>query len=142
MGSGSKPKITVETTVDVPISRAWEVFTKPEHITQWNFASDEWHCPRAENDLKPGGRLVWRMEAKDGSAGFDFTGVYEEVNPNQRIIFRIDDGRQVTIDFKEVNGKTILTETFEAEGTHSLEMQKSGWQAILDNFKKHAESEN
>lgn len=142
MDTQNKPKITVETTVNIPVSRAWEVFTKPEHITQWNFASDEWHCPWAENDLRPGGRLASRMEAKDGSAGFDFTGVYEEVIPDQRIVYRIDDGRQVAIDFKDIDGNTRITETFEAEGTHSLEMQKSGWQAILDNYKKHAQSGN
>ncbi|MCJ8165417.1 SRPBCC family protein [Pontibacter sp. E15-1] len=132
--------ITVETTVQLPVARVWELWTSPEHITQWNFASDDWHAPSAENDLRPGGHFRSRMEAKDGSMGFDFTGRYKQVIPNQKIVYLIEDGRKVEITFDSRDGGTTVTETFAAESTHPLDQQKSGWQAILDNFKKYAEA--
>lgn len=131
--------ITVKTTVDLPLQKTWELWTRPEHITQWNFAADTWHCPAAENDLKPGGKFSWRMEAKDGSMGFDYSGKYEEVIPHKQITGTLDDGRKVSVNFSEQDGKTWLTETFEVESTHSLEQQKAGWQAILENFRMYAE---
>lgn len=132
--------ITVETTVNAPVEKVWECWTKPEHITQWNAASNDWHTPRAENDLRAGGKFFSRMEAKDGSFGFDFGGVYDAVEKNQYIEYTIGDGRKVKVTFQKHGHTTKITETFEAENTHSVEMQKGGWQAILDNFKKYAEA--
>jgi len=132
--------ITVETTVNAPVEKVWECWTKPEHITQWNAASNDWHTPRAENDLRAGGNFFSRMEAKDGSFGFDFGGVYDAVEENQYIEYTIGDGRKVKVTFQKHGSTTKIAETFEAENTHSVEMQKGGWQAILDNFKKYAEA--
>lgn len=132
--------ITVETRVNAPVAKVWECFTQPEHIRQWNSASPDWHTPAATNDLRQGGRFTCRMEARDGSIGFDFAGTYDEVVPNERIAYTIADGRKVVIDFTEANGATRVIETFEIEGEHSAEMQRAGWQAILDNFRGHVES--
>lgn len=132
--------ITVETTVNAPVEKVWELWTKPEHITKWNNASDDWHTPRAENDLRAGGSFVSRMEAKDGSFGFDFGGVYDDVQENKYIEYTIGDGRKVKVDFTSEGNATKVVETFEAENTHSIEMQRGGWQAILDSFKKYTEA--
>ncbi len=126
--------ITVTTTVDQPLETVWECWTQPEYITQWNFASEDWCCPTAVNDLRPGGRFSWRMEARDGSMGFDYAGTYLEVVPFVRILKRLDDGRQVEISFETTPHGVVITETFEAEDQNPLELQKQGWQAILDNF--------
>lgn len=134
------PTLTVKTTVPLPVDKAWEYWTLPKHIVQWNFASDDWSCPKATNDLREGGKFTSRMEAKDGSMGFDFEGVYETVELHKRLSYRIADGRRVDITFAEENGGTTITETFEAESTNSLEMQQNGWQAIMDNFRKYVES--
>ncbi|SDL88271.1 Uncharacterized conserved protein YndB, AHSA1/START domain [Salinimicrobium catena] len=131
-------KVTVETTVDLPAEKVWELWTRPEHITQWNYAADTWHCPRAKNDLRPGGKFSWRMEAKDGSMGFDYSGEYNEVIPHKHISSTLDDGRKVSVRFTEYDGKTRLTENFETDNAHSIEQQKTGWQAILDNFRNYA----
>lgn len=138
MEASNKTRITVEATVNAPAEKVWEFWTKPEHITQWNSASPDWHTPRSENDVRVGGKFSARMEAKDGS--FDFGGVYDEVVPNQRLAYTIGDGRKVEIDFKAEGNNTVVTETFEAEGTNPIEMQRGGWQAILDNFKRYTES--
>lgn len=135
-----KEKITVNTSVNSPISKVWELWNGPEHIVKWNTATDEWHTPRASNDLKKGGKLIARMEAKDGSMGFDFEGTYDEIVPNELIRYKIADGREVSVSFSSEGNVTNISETFEAEETNSLEMQKNGWQAIMDNFKKYAES--
>ncbi len=135
-----KDKITVNTSVNSPISKVWELWNGPEHIVKWNTATDEWHTPRASNDLKKGGKLIARMEAKDGSMGFDFEGTYDEIIPNELIRYKIADGREVSVSFSSEGNVTNISETFEAEETNSLEMQKNGWQAIMDNFKKYAES--
>lgn len=132
--------ITVETTIKAPLSKVWENWTKSEHITNWNFASDEWHCPTASNDLKSGGKFNWRMEAKDGSMGFDFIGIYDQIKDKELITYKMSDGRKVEITFIEINGEVKLSESFEAEGTNADEMQRAGWQAILSNFKKYVES--
>lgn len=133
--------ITVEVTVDAPVEKAWAAMNDPKHITQWCFASDDWHAPRAENDLKVGGQLKTRMEAKDGSFGFDFLSTYTHIEENKTIEYDIADGRHVKIVFEKLNGnQTRVTETFEMENTHPEEMQRGGWQAILDNYKKHTES--
>jgi uncharacterized protein YndB with AHSA1/START domain len=135
-----KTIITVENTIDAPVEKVWELWTKPEHITKWNNASDDWHSPRAENDLRVGGSFSARMEAKDGSMGFDFGGIYDAVRKNEYIEYTLGDGRKVTISFSPVGNSTKLVESFEAENTHSVEMQQFGWQAILDNFKKYSEA--
>ncbi len=128
-----KKTITVETVVNASVEKVWTCWTVPAHVTRWNNASDDWHTPHGENDLRTGGTFLYRMEAKDGSAGFDFAGVYDKVENHRLISYTLDDNRKVTIAFtKQGDGKTIVVETFEAEGMHSLEMQRSGWQAILD----------
>lgn len=132
--------ITVENAINAPVDKVWEFWSKPEHITQWSNASDDWHTPRAENDLRTGGKFLSRMEAKDGSFGFDFGGVYDEVRNNEYIEYTMDDGRKVKITFSANGNTTKVVESFEAETTNSVEMQRGGWQAILDNFKKYAEA--
>lgn len=140
MGTGNPVTITVETIVNSPVESVWECWTEPQHITKWYYASDDWHAPNAENDLRVGGRFVTRMEAKDGSFGFDFAGVYDEVRINEFLSYTLGDGRKVSVTFiGQVNGTKVI-EAFEAETTNSVEMQKSGWQAILDNFKTYAET--
>lgn len=134
-------KITIETTVNAPVEKVWEIWTEPKHITQWNNASEDWHTPRAENDLRPGGKFLSRMEAKDGSFGFDFGGTYDEVKSNEFIEYSMEDGRKVQITFLGNGNETKIEESFETENTHPAEMQRSGWQSILDNFKKYAEAQ-
>lgn len=136
----TNPVITVQSTVNAPIEKVWNFWTKPEHIVNWSYASDDWHTPTAENDLRQGGKFSSRMEAKDGSMGFDFGGIYDEVIQNKYIEYTLGDGRKVKIIFDNKGDKTEITESFDAEKTHSLEMQKGGWQAILDNFKKYTET--
>jgi uncharacterized protein YndB with AHSA1/START domain len=133
--------ITVQATVNVPVEKVWDYWNKPEHITRWCHASDDWHAPRSENDLRSGGKFSTTMAAKDGSYSFDFGGTYDKVEQNKCIEYTIGDGRKVTIDFIPEQNTTTVKETFEAEKTNSLEMQRSGWQAILDNFKKYAEGQ-
>ena len=140
MTTTAATKITVEATVKAPVDKVWQFWTGPEHITQWNNASDDWHTPRAENDLRPGGKFLARMEAKDGSFGFDFGGIYDTVKQNELIEYTIGDGRKVSVRFDSRGNETHVTETFEAEGTHSIEMQRGGWQAILNSFKQYTET--
>lgn len=132
--------ITVKTIVRAPIEQVWEAWTLPEHIVQWNQASEEWHTPHAENDLRPGGRFLSRMEARDGSQGFDFSGKYNEVRPLEYIHYTLDDGREVNIHFSEKGNSTEIIENFNPEETFPHEMQQQGWQAILNQFKKYAET--
>ncbi len=131
--------ITVECTVNASVSKVWEYWTKPAHIIKWNNASDDWHTTKAESDLRKGGKFVSRMEAKNGSAGFDFEGTYDKVHLNELIEYTIADGRKVKILFSGEGDKTKITEAFEAEEMNSVEMQRGGWQAILNNFKKYVE---
>lgn len=132
--------ISVQTVVNAPLEKVWEMWTIPEHIANWNFANDDWRSPRAENNLRPGGKFIYRMEAKDGSMGFDFSGVYTTVNKNKNLEYTLDDGRNVQVHFSKVNDGTFVLENFEAENTNPADMQKQGWQAILNNFKKYAEA--
>ncbi len=132
-------KITVETTVNAPIEKVWKFWTESYHITNWNKASDDWHTPYSENDLRVGGKFLSRMEAKDGSFGFDFTGVYDEVELYETISYTITDGRKVNIIFMEQGMNTKIIETIEIEKANSIELQQNGWQAIIDNFKKYTE---
>jgi uncharacterized protein YndB with AHSA1/START domain len=135
-----KTKITVKSTVNAPISKVWEYWNAPEHITKWNSASPDWHTPKSENDLRVGGRFTARMEAKDGSFGFDFGGTYDEVIPHEKIAYTMDDGRKTDISFITDGTETKVIETFDAESENPIEMQQGGWQAILDNFKNYTET--
>lgn len=136
----SAEKITIDTLIDAPLDKVWTCYTDPDHITRWNFASDDWCCPSASNDLRVGGRYTARMEAKDGSFGFDFGGTYTELTPRASMSYVLDDGRAVTTRFEQIDDKTRVTTAFEAEGQNPVEMQRDGWQAILNNFKAHAEA--
>lgn len=133
--------ITIETTVDAPIEKVWECWTDPKHVTQWNHASDDWHSPTGTNDLREGGEFMFRMEAKDGSVGFDFGGTYTNVIEYKDIAYTMDDGRNVSVTFEEHDGHTHVTETFDAESENPPEVQREGWQSILDNFKKYTEAQ-
>jgi uncharacterized protein YndB with AHSA1/START domain len=132
--------ITVAATINAPVEKVWKFWTEPRHITQWNQASADWHTPRAENDLRVDGKFLSRMEARDGSWGFDFGGTYNTVDAQQQIAYTLDDGRKVQISFSADGDKTTVTEIFEAEQTHPVEMQQEGWQAILNNFKNYVEA--
>jgi uncharacterized protein YndB with AHSA1/START domain len=134
---------TIEVTakVAVPVQKAWELWTSPEHIIRWNAASEDWHTTKAQNDLRKGGKFSSRMEAKDGSFGFDFEGTYDDVIIHQLIEYTMSDGRKVSIKFTEKEGDTYLQEVFEPENEHSSELQRQGWQAIMDNFKRYAETQ-
>lgn len=134
-------RITVETTVAVSPELSWAYWTEPKHITQWNQASDDWHTPSAEQDLRVGGRFSSRMESKDGKFGFDFRGIYDAVEPYHLISYTIGDGRKVSILFDAVRGGTQITETFEAETEYSVDLQRAGWQAILDSYKRYVEKQ-
>lgn len=136
----SKTKITITTPIRANVHKVWEYWITPEHITNWNFASDDWHCPEVENDLIVGGKFRSRMEAKDGSFGFDFEGTYDEVIPQQKITYTMPDGRQATTLFENHGDQTQVTTTFDAESQNSVELQQQGWQAILDKFKKYVET--
>ncbi|MFB7139431.1 SRPBCC family protein [Gottfriedia sp. NPDC056225] len=135
-------KVTVETTINVPVEKVWEFWTEPTHIKKWNTPSEDWHTLRAENDLRVGGEFCSRMEAKDGSFGFDFGGIYDDVKRHELIAYTLGDGRKVNITFREKENQTEVIETFDPETTNPPEFQKQGWQSILDNFKKYAEQTN
>lgn len=132
--------ITIETTVKAPIKTVWKTWITPADIKKWNTASPDWHTTTSENDLRVGGKFSSRMEAKDGSFGFDFGGTYTKIEVHKHIAFTLGDGRSVTIDFEEKNSKVHITEIFEPEAENPLGMQRDGWQAILDSFKKYVES--
>lgn len=139
LDDSTKPVITVKVTVERPVDAVWNCFTSPDHILHWNFASEDWHCPAASSALEPGGSFSYRMAARDGSAAFDFEGTFDVVAPNRQLAYTIGD-RRVVVDFVGHGAFTEVIEAFEAEDQNSLELQEQGWQAILDNFKKHAES--
>lgn len=131
--------ITLETTVLTTLEKAWETWIQPQHVTQWNQASDDWHCPRAQTDLRVGGKFSSRMEAKDGSFGFDFWGIYDEIVPLTRLRITMGDGRKMEVHFtKTANGVKVI-ERFETEDLNTAERQREGWQAILDNYKRYTE---
>ena len=134
-------KIKVETTVNAPVEKVWKYWNEPEHITQWAFASDEWHAPYADNDIRTGGKFKTTMAAKDGSFSFDFEGVYSNVQQNRIIEYGLEDGRTVKVEFTTEGNKTKVVETFDPETQNPIGMQRGGWQAILDNFRKHAEKQ-
>lgn len=132
--------ITISAAIKQERTLVWNYWTQPKHITQWNFASDDWCCPSAENDLTVGGKYKARMEAKDGSFGFDFEAIYDEIIEHEKIVYTIEDSRKVTTKFEQADGLTKVSTTFEAESENPIEMQRDGWQAILDNFKRYVES--
>ena len=136
-----KDLITVEVSLSENIDKVWDYWTKPEHIINWNFATVGWICPKAENNLEPNGTFSYRMEAEDGSMGFDFSGKYKKVESKKLIELNLDDNRSVSISFFTEEGNTTLVETFEPEDQNDVELQRQGWQAILNNFKKYVESD-
>ncbi|MEA5048209.1 MAG: SRPBCC family protein [Eubacteriales bacterium] len=141
MNGNARTKITITAAINASAEQVWQYWTQTEHITKWNQASEGWHTPRAESDLRVGGRFMNRMESKDGKYGFDFWGVYDAVEPPCRLDYTIGDGRTVQITFQPTDGGTYIVETFEAESENSVELQRQGWQAILDSFKKYVENQ-
>ena len=133
-------KITIETLVHAPLLRVWEAWSNPADIKQWNSAQDDWHTTHSTVDLREGGTFLSRMEAKDGSAGFDFEGTYTRVVPHKTIEYRMSDGREVEVQFVETGDGVVVTSTFDAETENPAEVQRQGWQAILDNFGRHVEA--
>lgn len=131
--------IKIEILVNLPINEVWTFWTLPEHITKWNSASDTWHTPTAENDLRIGGEFHYLMAAKDGSMQFDFWGTYDELVPEKSLAFTLGDGRKVKVEFEDLTEGVKITEIFEAEQQNAVELQRNGWQAILDNFKRYSE---
>lgn len=132
-------KIQIEATIQSSLKKVWSYWTDPNHITKWNFAVPEWCCPSATNDLKAGGKYTARMEAKDGSFGFDFEATYDEVIPHETLAYTMSDGRKAITNFESVGSATKVTTLFDPEQSNPVEMQKNGWQAILNNFKKYVE---
>ncbi|NUQ82091.1 MAG: SRPBCC domain-containing protein [Bacteroidetes bacterium] len=132
--------LSVSVLVNAPLQTAWHSFTDPDHITQWNQASPDWHCPAATQDLRPGGKFSSTMAARDGSASFEFEGLWETVEPFSLLEYRMTDGRGVTIRFEETTSGVLVTEDFEAENVYPREFQQQGWQAILESFRQHTES--
>ncbi|KMQ64741.1 activator of HSP90 ATPase [Chryseobacterium angstadtii] len=133
--------IKIDITILAPVEKVWNYFNEPNHITKWNFAHESWECPSSENDLRVGGKFKTRMEAKDKSFGFDFEGTYDEVIPNSLIKYHLEDARKVEVTFEKIDENTTkITETFDPETQNSVEMQRDGWYAILDNFHKYVEN--
>lgn len=133
-------KITVESIINADIEKVWKYWTEPAHIQNWNAASEDWHCPHAENDLIAGGKFRFTMASKDGSMSFDFEGIYDQVVIQKHISYTLGDGRQVRIEFIQEGPRTKVIEEFDPETINSIELQKSGWQAILDHFKNYTEA--
>jgi uncharacterized protein YndB with AHSA1/START domain len=133
--------ITISTIIAAPISRVWSAFTTPSNIEKWNHAGDDWHCPKASNELIVGGKFCYTMAAKDGSMEFDFIGIFTDIDSEKYLAITLEDDRKMEVHFSEVNGQTTVIEKFEAETENPREMQEIGWQMILNNFKKHVESE-
>ena len=134
-------KITIQSNINGDVSKVWEHYTEPIHIVNWNFANDDWCCPSAENDLKVGGKYAARMEAKDGSFGFDFEATYDEVLLQERFTYTMPDGRKVTTSFEKNGNQTTVKTVFDAEKENPIDLQRDGWQAILNNFKKYFEQQ-
>lgn len=137
-----KIMITISSVIKSPVEKVWKTWSTPEDIMQWNSASPDWHTPSATNDLRKGGKFSSTMAARDGSMSFDFFGTYDEVKENELIAYTMGDGRTVKVTFRQNGNETEVTEVFEAEGTNPPEMQRAGWQSILDNFKKYTEAKS
>lgn len=140
MQPSNKTAVTVEATIKAPVAKVWKFWNEPAHITQWCAASDDWHAPRAEADLRPGGKFSTTMAAKDGSFSFDFGGEFTRVAENEQLEYTMGDGRQVAVSFITQGDETKVVETFETEDMNPVDMQREGWQAILNNFKKYTEA--
>jgi len=138
----STSKITIEANISATPETVWNAYTDPKHITQWNFASPEWCCPSASNDLQVGGKYEARMEAKDGSFGFDLIGFYDAIEPGVLLDYHLEDGRKVITRFESISEGVKVTTVFDAESENPIEMQQQGWQAILNNFKAHVEGKS
>ena len=136
----AKGKIIVQIVINSKIEKVWDFWTNPEYIKAWNSASEDWHTPYAENDLRKGGKFLSRMEARDGSFGFDFYGIYDEVKLHEIIAYTLGDGRTVRVEFNSSGDTTEIIQTFDVEDIHSIEEQRTGWQQILSNFKKYVEN--
>lgn len=142
MGTIGKTFVSVQAKINSPLEKVWKSWISPEDIIKWNYALDTWHTPYAENDLRVGGKFNYRMEAKDGSFGFDFWGIYDKIVLKKQIEYTLGDGRKVNVVFSSHKKTTDIVETFETESENPVDMQRNGWQAILNNFKKHIESDN
>jgi len=140
METKQRTLITIEATINAPVEKVWKYWSEPQHITKWAFASEDWHAPVAENDLRTGGMFSTQMAAKDGSFSFEFGGVYDKVETHKTINYTIGDGRKVMTSFTGVGNETQVVQSFEAEDQNPIEMQKGGWQAILNNFKRYVEN--
>jgi uncharacterized protein YndB with AHSA1/START domain len=136
----SNPVIQIGATVSSTLEKVWQFYTEAAHVVNWNHASDDWYTPSAENDLKTGGYFAYKMSAKDGSFSFNFSGIYNLIEPLKTIVYTLDDGRKVTVAFSETAEGVVIDQAFEAETVHDLDLQQQGWQAILDNFKLYAET--
>ena len=135
--------IKIDITILSPVQKVWDLFIEPQHIMKWNVAHESWHCPKAENDFQVGGKLKTRMEAKDGSFGFDLVGIYDEIIPLEKIKYHLEDGRKVEVIFNKIDADTTqIIEVFDPEIQNSREMQREGWYAILNNFHKYVENHN
>lgn len=132
-------KITIKATVKADKQKTWDYYTQPNHITKWNFATDDWHCPKASNDLRIGGKFSARMEAKDGSFGFDFEAIYNEIVVGEKFTYILPDSRVVTVNFNDISNSTEVIVAFDPESENQVELQHDGWLAILNNFKKYTE---
>jgi uncharacterized protein YndB with AHSA1/START domain len=132
-------KITIQAVVAADRQKVWNCYTQPEHITKWNFATDTWHCPAASNDMRVGGKYLARMEAKDGSFAFDFEAVYNEIVDGEKFTYTMPDNREIQVSFEKMDDKTRVTVTFDPENVNPVDLQRDGWQSILDNFRRYAE---
>lgn len=138
----SEGKIEIETKINAKIDQVWEYWTQPEHITQWNKASEDWLCPNAENDLKEGGKFKYRMESEDGKVGFDFAGTYKEVKEKEKLTYELEDGRSAEVTFSENDGTVMIKETLDTENQNPVDQQEQGWKSILESFKSYTEKQS
>jgi uncharacterized protein YndB with AHSA1/START domain len=138
----SEGKIEIESKINAKLDQVWEYWTKPEHITKWNKASEDWLCTNAENELKEGGKFKYRMESEDGKVGFDFAGTYKEVKEKEKLTYELEDGRNAEVTFSEEDGNVMIKETLDTEGENPVEQQEQGWKSILENFKAYAEEQS
>ncbi|TQI72233.1 uncharacterized protein YndB with AHSA1/START domain [Gramella sp. Hel_I_59] len=138
----SEGKIEIESKINAKLDQVWEYWTKPEHITKWNKASEDWLCPNAENDLKEGGKFKYRMESEDGKVGFDFAGTYKEVKEKEKLTYELEDGRNAEVKFSEEDGTVMIKETLDTEDENPVEQQEQGWKSILESFKAYAEEQS
>lgn len=138
----SEGRIEIENKINAKLDQVWEYWTKPEHITKWNIASEDWLCPKAENDLKEGGKFKYRMESEDGKVGFDFAGTYKEVKEKQKLTYELEDGRNAEVTFSEEDGTVMIKETLDTEDENPVDQQEQGWKSILESFKTYAEEQS